>query len=270
MKLKSLVLTLLLAAGLQATHASVEKRAVVHDNQEVDAEFEAWCAQGTRALERARHQASGQIAYGQFQNAAQILVNALHSGINRPNWSVKPVTWRLMVTGAQLGNALLQNVGADTRGLKATVNAMEGIYDLIISSAYEIDRRYYFTRCGFCRGQRVRDFEERLLRMSGDLLALVNGHMAYGRAGQIFPLGPTRAYLTGAEVLSGVAYSEIAELLMANSYACELVELRELNAELAAFNRSAVSERERVGVFYDTFYRIDDVIRELRQGRGCR
>jgi len=268
MKLANLFFGLLLLAGvMNVTHAAVEeKNGFEH---QTEAEFEAWCAQGTRALERARNTAAGQVAYGQFQSAAQTLIHALRSGVARPNWSVKPVTWRLMVHGEKLGSALLASVGNDTRGIKATVNALEGIYDLIVNSAYEIDRRYYFTRCGFCRGQRVRDFENRVLKMAGDLLALVNGHMSYARGGQVFPLGPARAYLVGAEALTSSAFGEIAELLYAESYACELAELQDLSIELGAFNSRTSSEYERAGMFYDAHNRIDGVVYELRQGRGC-
>lgn len=261
---------LALALSLQISSNAFASNGDYDQHQEVESEFEAWCAQGTRTLERARNQASGQIAYGQFGPAAQTLINALKNGVTRPNWSVKPVTWRLMNHATTLGEAMLRTVGSDARGLKATVNAMEGMYDLIIQSANEIDRRYYFTRCGFCRGTRVRDFEDRMLRMAGDLLTLVNSNMAYVRAGQVFPFGPSRSYLVASEVVTGAAYSEIAELLQAESYACELVELRDLNLELASFNRSTPSEYDRVGMFQDTHFRIQSVIHELRSGRGCR
>ena len=54
------------------------------EDRGVESEFEAWCAQGTRTLERARSQAAGQIAYGQFGSAARTLINALKTGIARP------------------------------------------------------------------------------------------------------------------------------------------------------------------------------------------
>jgi hypothetical protein len=261
---------LALALSLQVSTSAFANNSDYDQHQEVESEFEAWCAQGTRTLERARVQASGQIAYGQFGAAAQTLINALKNGVTRPNWSVKPVTWRLMNHATNLGEAMIRTVGTDTRGLKATVNAMEGMYDLIIQSANEIDRRYYFTRCGFCRGQRVRDFEDRMLRMASDMLTLVNSNMAYVRAGQVFPFGPSRSYLVASEVITGAAFGEIAELLRAESHACELVELRDLNLELASFNRSSPSEFDRVGMFQETHYRIQGVINELRSGRGCR
>ena len=241
-----------------------------YHQEQIESDFEAWCAQGTRTLERARSQAAGQIAYGQFGSAAQTLINALKNGVARPNWSIKPVTWRLMNHATSLGEAMVRTVGNDTRGLKATVNAMEGMYDLIIRSANEIDRRYYFTRCGFCRGQRVRDFEDRVLRMASDMLALVNSNMAHVRGGQVFPLGPSRSYLVASEVITGAAFGEIADLLYAESYSCELVELQDLNRELTSFNRSMSSEYDRAGMFQDTYYRISSIVRELRSGRGCR
>ena len=267
MKIAFWILSLTLSLQLMAfAHADSSE---FEQSQQVESEFEAWCAQGTRTLERARSQAAGQIAYGQFGSAAQTLINALKNGVARPNWSIKPVTWRLMNHATSLGEAMIRSVGSNTRGLKATVNAMEGMYDLIIQSAYEIDRRYYFTRCGFCRGQRVRDFEDRVLRMASDMLSLVNSNMAYARAGQIFPLGPSHSYLTASEVITGAAFGEIAELLYAESYSCELVELQDLNRELSSFNRSATSEYDRAGMFQDTHYRISSIVRELRSGRGC-
>jgi hypothetical protein len=84
MKLANLFFGLLLLAGvMNVTHAAVEeKNGFEH---QTEAEFEAWCAQGTRALERARNTAAGQVAYGQFQSAAQTLIHALRSGVARPD-----------------------------------------------------------------------------------------------------------------------------------------------------------------------------------------
>ena len=80
-----------------------------YHQEQIESDFEAWCAQGTRTLERARSQAAGQIAYGQFGSAAQTLINALKNGVARPNWSIKPVTWRLMNHATSLGEAMLMH-----------------------------------------------------------------------------------------------------------------------------------------------------------------
>lgn len=266
MLLKRFALALMMTASLLSltAYAQEDEFAV-----ETDSAFEAWCAQGTRVLSRAQQQAQQQVAYGQFSAAANTLLTALNRGVTRPSWSIKPVTWKLMVHGKNMGTAMLNASGSDVRGIKATVNALESIYDLILESANEIDRPYYRSNCGYCRGQGVEAFERRVLRMSGDLLALVNGNLTHARGGQVFPLGPSRSYLVGAEVAATGALAEISELLYAEAYACELLELEGISQELSIFNRRSASEHERVGMFYDTFGRLDDVIIQLRQGQGC-
>lgn len=264
--LSMLLLSLCFAAIAHAQYIGQEQQ---QEDQGTEPVFEAWCANGTRSLERAQRIASGQIANGQFHEAASTLVNALQSGVNRPIWNIKPITWRLMNHGNRLGSTMLAAAGNDTRAVKATVNALEGMYDLLLESAYEIDRAYYRTRCGYCRARGVRAFDLRVQRMVGDMLALVNGHMTYARRGQVFPLGPARAYLVGAEVVSDGAAGELEQLVFAESLGCEIVELDEVSRELASFNRRSSSESEKIGMFYDTYDRLDGVIAELRAGRGC-
>jgi hypothetical protein len=267
--MKNFFLALLILASVSnLAHAQYEDQQQVEQGS--DPAFEAWCANGTRALQRAQRVAAGQIAYGQFGLAAQTLLGALQNGVSRPNWSVRPVTWRLMVHGQRMGAAMIQAVGNNERGIKATLNALEGVYDLVLNSAQEIDRDYYRTNCGYCRGRGVREFEQRILRMSGELLGLVNGHLTYNRTGQVYPVGPARSYLVGAQVLASGAAGEIANLIYAESHACEIVELDDVVAELNSFNARPSSEQEKIAMFYDTFERIDGVVNELRGGRGCR
>jgi hypothetical protein len=265
MKLKQLMLALVMILALPqfAAHATDV------GETEQDSVFEAWCAQGTRTLERARQQAAGQIAYGNFSGAAQTLLGALRTGVTRPSWSIKPVTWKLMVHARDIGTNLLSAGGNDTRGLKATVNALEALYDLILRSANEIDRPYYRRHCGYCQGQGVAAFELQVLRMSGDLLAVVNSNMTFARAGRVFSFGPSKSYLVGVETATGAALAEISDLLFAEAYACELMELESIQEELAYFNARQSTENERVGMFYDTYERLGDVISQLQAGRGC-
>ncbi len=258
------ILTLFIALSLAPA-----VRAQEEETQVADPDFSAWCDQSVRTLERARGSAARQVAYGQFAEAAATLKNALDRGIQRPAWNIRPVTWRLMLHGKALGDVLLANA-TDGRSVRAAVNALESVYDLVIESANEIDRPYYRPRCGYCRGRGVQAFDRRILRMAGDMLALVNGNMTYARRGQVFPVGPARSYLLGAETIAAGAAGEIAELVYAESYGCEIAELDDLVRELDAFNSASSTETERIWMFQDTYSRLDAVIAELRAGRGCR
>jgi hypothetical protein len=115
----------------------------------------------------------------------------------------------------------------------------------------------------------VRAFDQRILRMSGDLLALVNGHLTYARGGTVYPIGPARGYLVGAQVLAAGAAGEISNLIYAESHACEIVELEDVVADLQAFNAVATTERQKAAKFYDVYEWIDGVTAELQRGRGC-
>ena len=269
------VMNLMLSAAFLCLFVGVAQAQYVgqdqqdEEQQQVEPDFEAWCANGTRVLERAQVQASRQIGLGQFRAAAQTLLETLNRGVTRPVWNIKPITYRLIGHGHALGTAMLAAAGSDERAVKATVNALEGVYDLILDSALEIDRGYYRTRCGYCGSRGVRAFDLRIQRMVGDLLALVNGHMTYQRGGAVYPLGPSRAYLVGAEVVSGNSASELEQLVFAESLGCQIVDLDDVYSTLSGFNRRSSTEREKMDMFYDTYERLDVIIGELRQGRGC-
>lgn len=269
-----LLLNLTLGTLLLTSFANVAQAQYVgqDDQQEIqgtDPEFGAWCTNSVRTLERAQRQAAGLIASDQFNAAAQTLLGALQNGVARPAWNIKPVTYRLMTHGALVGRAMLSAAGSDIRGIKATVNSLEGMYDLILESAQEIDRQYYRVRGGYSRSRGVREFDIRIQRMVGDMLALVNGHMTYSRGGQVFPLGPAKAYLVGAGMFADSSATELSQLVFAESLGCEIVELDELAADLRAFNSSNAPQSQQIGMFYDTYDRLDGVITELRAGRGC-
>lgn len=271
MKLQNWILSLALLCSL-ATPAIAQDYSgddQQQQNQEVDPDFAAWCANGVRTLQRAQTVAQRQIANGQFSAAAGTLLGALQNGVARPAWNIKPITWRLMIHGQRLGSTMINAVGGDQRGVKATVNALESVYDLILNSAQEIDRSYYRTRCGYCRARGVQAFDQRVLRMAGDLLDLVNDNMTYERGGQVFPVGPARAYLVGAQVVASGAAQEISQLVFAESLGCQIADLDDVNQDLLAFNRRQSSQPEKIQMFYDTYERLGDVISTLQAGNGC-
>lgn len=238
---------------------------------DVDAEFRAYCDRTLRLLERARGQASLASQNGDFMGAVNIMITALRENSAQRYGDLNPISLRLIAHAHGLGVILKAEVARDVKGVKATAIALESFYDLIFMTAEKIDYRFY--RCQSrrfgCRYSRTLEFEQNMLEMVRDMLLVVNSSLVINR-GQIFPLGPSSAYLTAAEVISGAAYAEMTQLVYGSAYACEILDLKDINVDLEAFNAANMDEwskKQKIQDVYDGFNRI---IYSISSGRTCR
>ncbi|MGE3608931.1 MAG: hypothetical protein AB7I27_05045 [Bacteriovoracaceae bacterium] len=235
----------------------------------IDSEFRAWCGNVLRLLDRARGEAGNLSLRGDYSRA----VDRLIMGLYRSSYSygdLNPVTVRLMQHGYTLGVTLKAQARGDIRGLKAAAIALESMYDLIANNADTIDYRYY--RCAgqrrHCRYNATREFESQMLTMARDLLDLVNSNLLVSTGRQIFPVGPSSAYLKSAEVITRAAYTDLRTLVYANAYACEIADLADISRDLKVFNMSAPTEVMKKEKVYQTYYDIQEISTALSAG-GC-
>jgi hypothetical protein len=239
---------------------------------DVDAEFRAYCDRTLRGLERARQSASLAIQNGDFRGAVNLLIGGLRTHAGQRYGDLNPVVLRLIGHAFDLGTLLNQEVGRDVMVLKTTAIALERFYELIFDSAVRIDYRYYrcqSRRLG-CRYSRTLEFERNVLEMVRDMLVLANSSLVIRRGHQLFPLGPASAYLTAAEVLAGAGYRELAELVYGSAYACEILELKDVWQDLAAFNDAGMGEPAKRQKLYEVYGSFDEISYQIEGGLSCR
>lgn len=235
-----------------------------------DVEFQAFCDRTLKILERSRDQAGDQSRRGDFGGAATSLVNGL-AAASRTYGDQNPVTLNLIAHAHDTGALLLQENAANIRGIKATTIALESFYDLIFDTAAKIDFQFY--RCDRnrrgCRYSRTLQFENNMLDMVRDMLSLVNSTLLMSRGQQIFPLGPSSAYLVASESVTAAAYNELKNLVYGDAYACEILDLKDIADDLSQFNSAAQPERVKAQKVYQVFADTNDVIQSIGRG-GCR
>jgi hypothetical protein len=239
---------------------------------DVDAEFRAYCDRTLRVLERARQNASLASQNGDFRAAVDLLIGGLRPHVGQRYGDVNPVVLRLIGHAYGLGSVLNQEVGRDVKGLKATAIALESFYDLIFISAERIDYRYYrcqSRRLG-CRYSRTLEFERNILEMVGDMLVLANSSLVIRRGGQLFPLGPSAAYLTASEVIASAGHKDLSELVYGSAYACEILELKDIWQDLTAFNQAGMSESAKRQKLYEVYGSFDEISYRIEGGITCR
>ena len=241
------------------------------ETADVDAEFRAYCERTLRLLERARGQASTASQNGDFIGAVNLMITALKDNSTQRYGDLNPITLRLITHAYDLGVMLKDEVAKDVKGVKATAIALESFYDLIFMTAEKIDYRFY--RCQArrfgCRYSRTLEFEQNMLEMVRDMLLVVNSSLVLNR-GQIFPLGPSSAYLVAAEVISGAAYAEMTQLVYGSAYACEILDLKDISLDLEAFNTANMDEWSKKQKIQDVYQSFNQIIYSISSGRGCR
>ncbi len=270
--MKNWTFALLLGLSFLTTLPASASGELPEPETDVDAEFRAYCDRTLRVLERARRDASLASQNGDPRAAVNFLIGGLRPYVGQRYGEVNPVVLRLIGHAHDLGTVLNQQVGRDVKGLKATAIALESFYDLIFASAERIDYRYYRcqSRRSGCRYSRTLEFERNILEMVGDMLVLANSSLVIRRGGQLFPLGPSSAYLTAAEVIASASYTELSELVYGSAYACEILELKDIWQDLMAFNQAGMSESAKRQKLYEVYGSFDEVSYRIEGGISCR
>ena len=238
---------------------------------DADAEFRAYCDRTLRLLARARNDASNASMNGDFTGAVNKLIAGLQANSTQRYGDLNPITLRLITHAHDLGVMLKAEVAKDVKGTKATAIALESFYDLIFATAEKIDYRFYSCqsqRFG-CRYSRTLAFEQNMLEMVRDMLFVVNSSLVL-RRGQIFPLGPSSAYLVAAEVVSGAAYTELTQLVYSSAYSCEILDLKDINADLERFNTSNMDEFSKKQKIQEVYHALNQIGYNISSGRTCR
>ncbi len=251
---------------------SFESYAQNGQHSDPDQEFRAYCENKLRILERSKSQASMAIANGQFLKGLDILLGGLEQMSGQQFGDLLPMSSRLISHTLRLGLKLKYVASGNEKGIKASIVALESFYDLIFQTVQDIDYRYY--RCSGwrfgCRYPRSLEFEQDMLSLVRGMLMRVNSSLALSRNWEIYPLGPTSAYLNAAEVIAGASYNELGELVYSNAYACEILDLKDIMVDLRIFNQSnqsAVASRQK---FYETYNNFERVINTLGNRYRCR
>lgn len=252
--------------------ASVERVAPVRTVQveDANAEFRTWCENRLRQLDRARYEAGQFSQRGDFVKSVDKLIEGLYF-TSYSYGDLNPVTLNLMYYAHTMGTKLRETVGADVRGLKATAITLEAFYDLIQDTAAKIDYQFYSCRSIFrgCHYSRSQQFETNVFEMAQNILQLVNSNLLVSRGDQVFPLGPTQAYLTAVQIASSAAYTELRNLVYADAYSCEILDLDDTARDLEVFNSAPREEMDKREKFYQTYTQIEQVIYDLNSSNAC-
>ena len=240
--------------------------------ENIDSEFRAWCDRTLRGLERARFEASQLSIRGNFTGA----VDRLMKGLELESYTygeVNPITLNLIYYAHQLGTRLQGVSLGDLRVTKATVIALESFYDVIFRAADRIDYRYYECRSWrgrrSCSYNRTMEFEQNVLTAARDMVALVNNSLLVANNRQIFPIGSSDVYLSGAEVITGAASKELRSLIYAHAYSCEISDLEDIHQELRMFNQANQSEYAKRERLYQTYHDLEDILARIQGNYNC-
>lgn len=213
----------------------------------------AWCAQITRVLKREVDRAQLQVQYNRFAYARQIIVGALRAASNSLDLTPalgSPMTKTLVDRGLVLDMALDDAMPDTLRPTLLTkVKFLSDYVHMILRAEAELDRPYYIPymyRYGRCTVDSCpsefsfRDFESRYIEYAKRQLEFVATQFTQSvmrdGAPLVTPVGPPRAFLVAAELVTGFVAQDLRDTLYAYSFACVVADLENLSATIRSYN----------------------------------
>lgn len=234
------------------------------DDSDPDEEFRIYCDRILSQLQRARSASDNAVVNGRFSDAFKALKVGLKQ--SRQNYgAINPIAFNLIGHALNVGETLERTMGTDVKTVKAATIVLEGFYDLIFDTAYNLDYVYY--RCSSyrrsCRHSQTLEFERNVVEMVSNMLSLSNSSLLISRNGQVFPLGPSSVYLKATEVITYAAYFELRNMVTSTSYSCEILDLKEISNDLTSFNSISSQESVRRDKIYQVYSDLNGVIYSL-------
>jgi hypothetical protein len=245
-----------------------------------DASVDIWCNDVLGVLDRAASHAQNWAQSGDFNAAADRMRDGLVEASHvHPGFGKSPLTRRAILRGIELSQKISDASLSQPNRPRVVFRFLQQYYQHVQSIANFIDRPYYRPHWGWgypypsnphCHPcSSYPDFEQRFIDYIRSQASLVLDVLATSHGGMVYPFGSAKAFLTGLELSTGHASSDLRESGYAPTYACVIGEIDSLNRTLRSYNSSGAGYPDDVYAVNSSYFAARDAVSKISYP-GCR